>query len=197
MDRGLQAYIPEVIDSDEEDLWVAFGLEEGAYSLVEVANRRSGGLDGRDWAWMLRRVLMVLEAGGRQPNLDERNFLVYPSAHGIVILGWQPQPDPSLYPLDQLTELMVNYLVEAKDADELIHLVRGFSKAFRSNRDGQSQLKIDPDGSLFSYQNALDELTFKLSRLYGPPSFHELELDSEAAVYLAAESRTVRAALEP
>lgn len=197
LDRGLEAYIPEMIDSDVDEHWVAFGLPEGGlYTLPEVAKSFPLGLDGRDWAWIIRRVLMVLDVGNRRPRFDEQNFLIHPEGHGIVLLGWQPIEDPDLYPLDFLHGLMEKYLVDSVDAGEQTELVRKLADAFKRNRQGQYAVKIDPDGLLLGYREALSEYEMKLERLYGPPRFRELTLDIDSAPYLEDEAGSVRDTLE-
>jgi len=192
LEQGLQGYIPEVVDSDADDNWVAFGVPEGLYTLTEVAKSFPAGFDGRDWAWMLSRVLMVLDVGNRRPKLDERNFLVHPKGHGVVLLGWQPIEDPTVYPLEELRILMEKYLATGKDADQQIKLIGGLDKAFRKNRQGQYAVKIDPDGDLLGYAEAFAEYKAKLVQLYGPPQFRGLEIDPNSVGYLEVESQKVR-----
>jgi hypothetical protein len=61
-------------------------------TLKEVQNAYPHGLDGRDYAWMHRRLLKAL-AGAHQIGLvhgavTAENVLVHPEQHGIVLVGW-------------------------------------------------------------------------------------------------------------
>lgn len=191
LEQGLEAYVPEVLDSDIEDLWIAFGVSEGLYSIDEVAKNFPDGLNGRDWAWMLRRVFIVLDVAGRRPNLDRRNFLVHPENHDIVLLGWDPIEDPDVYPLAQLAELMEDLLMDSVDSASQIELIRKMEQAYRRNRRGQHQIKLDPEQNLFGYEDALSEYELKLQHLYGPPKFRPLILDEGSKPFLSEESELV------
>lgn len=195
LDRGLSSYIPEVVDYDLDDSWIAFGIPEGLYSLPEVAKSFPDGLDGRDWAWMFRRALMVLDAGTRRPRISEQNFLVHPEGHGIVLLGWQPVEDPDSYPLDELHRLMESYLADTVDAAQQIDLVSKMEIAYRKNRDGHKDARIDPEGMLFGYETALNEYEMKLRTLYGPPKFRALTVGPSSEPFLQQESKNVAASL--
>lgn len=193
LERDFEAYTPEIIDSDTEDYWVAFGIPEGLYSLEDVAASFPDGIDGRDWAWMIRRILMVLQIGGTRANLVAKNILVHPEEHGVVILGWPPIEDHSVYPLDQLKELMERFLAKSVDAKSQIDLVAKMADAYRANRTGQYQLKIDPTKPLFSYADALREYDLKLRHLYGAPKYRHLVLDDDFSMpFLEDESRLIR-----
>lgn len=195
LEQSLEAYIPEVVDSDIEDHWVAFGIPSGLYSLREVRNSFPDGLDGRDWAWILRRILMVLETANRRPDLTEENILVHPDGHGIVLLGWHPIEDPDVYPLDQLKELMDRMLLKSVDSKQQISFVTKAAKSYRSNRKGQYQIKLDSGGTLFGYDAALREYELKLRNLYGPPKFRAMELDENFSIpYLSEESERLQKA---
>jgi len=90
-DAGLAGYAPTVLDHGVTAgrAWVAYELPDGLYTLRQVRARYDQGLDGRDWAWMARRLYMVLDAAGTPHgalNLD--NVHVHPEGHGIVLTGW-------------------------------------------------------------------------------------------------------------
>lgn len=176
----LHNFIPEIVDYDVDEHWVAFAIPEGGYKLSEVLKSFPNGIDGRDWAWMFRRALMVLQVSKRRPSLREENFLVYPEGHGIVLLGWHPIEEDR-FPLDELKELMDNYLSGSIDCSQQKTLVENLAFAYRKNRVGQLPLKENEKESedLFSYDDALREYTMKLERLYGLPKFHPMAVDSD------------------
>lgn len=64
----------------------------GWFSLEQVLGTYVGGLDGRDWAWMLRRVLRALvgvhELGLVHGAVVASNVLIHPEQHGVVLAGW-------------------------------------------------------------------------------------------------------------
>lgn len=67
-------------------------LLDGFVTLADVRRAYPSGLDGRDWAWMHRRLLKAL-AGAHQSGLvhgavTAENVMVHPEQHGIVLSGW-------------------------------------------------------------------------------------------------------------
>jgi serine/threonine protein kinase len=76
----------------EFNVLAAVGPEEGFYSLSEVRRRIPDGLDGRDYAWMHRRLLRAL---GGLHQIDwvhgailPENVLIHPEQHGLVLAGY-------------------------------------------------------------------------------------------------------------
>ncbi|MET9224795.1 adenylate cyclase [Lentzea sp. NPDC003310] len=96
--QWLRPFYPRLLDTSGD---VAKGsraftvldpLREGFVTLKEVRNAYPDGLDGRDYAWMHRRLLKAL-AGAHQIGLvhgavTAENVLVHPEQHGIVLAGW-------------------------------------------------------------------------------------------------------------
>lgn len=91
---GLSPFGPEIIDTGVVDgrTWSAYRLPEGLHTLREVRAAYPAGLDGRDWAWMARRILIAIGAAG-QPNGDvnQDTVLIHPEQHGVVLTGWGGQ----------------------------------------------------------------------------------------------------------
>lgn len=88
---GMGAFVPEVLESAITDghQWVAYRLPAGMRSLVEVHAAYPAGLDGRDWAWMARRILMTLAAANRTHGaLTLDTVLIHPADHGVMLTGW-------------------------------------------------------------------------------------------------------------
>lgn len=85
----LGAFAPEVLDSGITDgrAWVAYRLPEGLRTLREVKRAYPDGLDGRDWAWMARRLWMVLTVTGHG-NLTLDTVHIHPEQHGVVLTGF-------------------------------------------------------------------------------------------------------------
>jgi len=96
--QWLRPYYPRLLDTSGE---VAKGsraftvldpLIDGFVTLADVKRAYPHGLDGRDYAWMHRRLLKAL-AGAHQIGLvhgavTADNVMVHPEQHGIVLAGW-------------------------------------------------------------------------------------------------------------
>lgn len=92
---GLAAFGPRVIDHGVTTghAWVAYELPEGLVGLGDVRYAVPGGLDGRDWAWMARRIVMTLDAAGvPHGRLGLDTVLIHPEQHGVVLVGWGGSP---------------------------------------------------------------------------------------------------------
>lgn len=87
---GMSAFVPEILDNGvtQDRPWVAFWILDGAVTLRQVLTAYPGGLDGRDWAWMFRRILMTLDIAGTHGGLDLDSILIHPEQHGVIITGW-------------------------------------------------------------------------------------------------------------
>ncbi|TGO04627.1 protein kinase family protein [Serinibacter arcticus] len=70
----------------------------GFVSLEQVRLAHGGGLDGRDWAWMARRILRALvgvhELGLVHGAVVASNVLIHPEQHGVVLAGWGTSTRP-------------------------------------------------------------------------------------------------------
>ncbi|MEU3647675.1 adenylate cyclase [Lentzea sp. NPDC034063] len=96
--QWLRPFYPRLLDTSGE---VAKGsraftvldpLVDGFVTLADVKRAYPHGLDGRDYAWMHRRLLKAL-AGAHQIGLvhgavTAENVMVHPEQHGIVLAGW-------------------------------------------------------------------------------------------------------------
>ncbi|MFE2752731.1 adenylate cyclase [Actinosynnema sp. NPDC059335] len=96
--RWLRPYYPHPVDTSGD---VARGsraftvlepLIDGFVTLADVRRAYPDGLDGRDYAWMHRRLLRAI-AGAHRTGLVHGaivadNVLVHPEQHGIVLIGW-------------------------------------------------------------------------------------------------------------
>lgn len=195
LEQNYESYMPEIVDSDVEDHWAAFAIVQGGYTLDELVKSHPEGIVGRDWAWIISRVLTVLIYAERQPNLRLENFLIHPLGHGVILLGWQPEEDPTSFPLDNLAKLIGIYSDGSKESDEIQTFVRQAGKDYRKNRVGHLDLKVDSSGSeLLSYQRIIEEFRLKLQRIYGTRKFHELTVSELSAPYLSRESEELQKA---
>jgi len=187
----LQSFVPEMVDADSDDCWAAFGVPKDLYTVSEFAKSYLGGITGRDWAWILRRMLMVLHKARRRPSITEENMLIHPEGHGLVLLGWQPVEDDQSYPLDEILEVMQRQLKSGDDTDLQINFVEKVSERFKKNRRSPQDLKSDPQIKLplFGYDDVLREFEMLLEHLYGPRKFHKSKIDPALSLpYLQRES---------
>lgn len=89
--QNLAAFVPRVLDDGitAGRAWVAYRLPAGMHSLREVLAAHPHGLDGRDWAWMARRILIALAAAGQSHGaLSLDTVLIHPDAHGVVLASF-------------------------------------------------------------------------------------------------------------
>ncbi|WP_367128016.1 adenylate cyclase [Saccharothrix sp. HUAS TT1] len=67
-------------------------LTDGFATLTDVKTAHPHGLDGRDYAWMHRRLLRAIagahEIGLVHGAITTDNVLIHPAHHGIVLAGW-------------------------------------------------------------------------------------------------------------
>lgn len=106
--RWLKPYYPTLHDTGDVErgqraFTVLEPLIDGFVTLTEIKAAYPHGLDGRDYAWMHRRLLRAL-AGAHQAGLvhgavTTDNVLVHPEQHGIVLVGWSFAVEPGQPPL--------------------------------------------------------------------------------------------------
>ncbi|XVS67983.1 adenylate cyclase [Actinosynnema sp. CA-299493] len=96
--RWLRPYYPHLADTSGDvargsrAFTVLAPLVDGFVTLVDVRRAFPHGLDGRDYAWMHRRLLRAI-AGAHRTGLVHgaivaENVLVHPEQHGVVLAGW-------------------------------------------------------------------------------------------------------------
>ncbi len=94
----LRPYYPQLVDTSGDvtrgsrAFTVLAPLVDGFVTLADVRRAFPRGLDGRDYAWMHRRLLRAI-AGAHRIGLVHgaivaENVLVHPEQHGIVLAGW-------------------------------------------------------------------------------------------------------------
>lgn len=88
---GLGAFVPTVVDRGitQNCAWTAWQIPSSMVTLRQICDEYAEGLDGRDWAWMARRVLMVLAQSPLsllRIGLD--SIWIQPEEHGVVVTGW-------------------------------------------------------------------------------------------------------------
>ncbi|WP_158841142.1 adenylate cyclase [Saccharothrix deserti] len=96
--RWLRPYYPRLTDTSgdvrrgERAFTVLEPLVDGFVTLADVRRAFPRGLDGRDYAWMHRRLLRAIAGAHRiglvHGAITADNVLVHPKQHGIVLAGW-------------------------------------------------------------------------------------------------------------
>lgn len=163
-------------------------LPDKLFTLAQVKEDYPEGLNGRDIAWMFKRILIAIANSHDQKfihgaiNLD--TILIQPEQHGVVLVGWEysiekgdylkaiPQKYKNLYPdyvfKKETTPPSLDILLAAKTMEQLfgpttpVQLKTFFKGCQLSSLPHPAQL--------------LQEFDELLVRLYGPKKFHEFKM---------------------
>ncbi|WNV86322.1 adenylate cyclase [Umezawaea sp. Da 62-37] len=94
----LRPYYPRITDCSgdvargDRAFTVLEPLVDGFVTLAEVKRAFPNGLDGRDYAWMHRRLLRAVAGAHRiglvHGAISADNVLIHPEQHGVVLVGW-------------------------------------------------------------------------------------------------------------
>lgn len=93
-DEKYHPYLPPMLESFAHDgTWVTtFRRLEGFYTLLQVHDAYPNGIDPRDMAWMMRRLLTAISlpfrAGLRHCHVTPDRILIQPEQHGLVLMEW-------------------------------------------------------------------------------------------------------------
>lgn len=161
---------------------------KGFYSLQEVIDAYPGGIDGRDVAWMFRRMLVAVgnahDAGLIHGACVPASFYILPSQHGLVLENWHYSPGehkkiaaiPGKYKSYYSDNVLSTKTVTAEDD---IAMTARTALALMGN-NGTRAMRAFFKGCMISGVPSasvlLAEFTELLTRLYGPPSFHPFEM---------------------
>lgn len=122
--RTMSAFGPELVDAGtlHGRSWQAYRVPDGMFSLRDVRAAYPDGLDGRDWAWMVRRILMALDTAGKHGNISLDTVLIHPEQHGVMLIS--PRGASSTGQVSDLFPLMLatnetRQLTFAKHAETL------------------------------------------------------------------------------
>jgi hypothetical protein len=185
--RWLAPYYPRVLDASgpvgrgERAFTVLEPLVDGFVTLADVRRAFPAGLDGRDWAWMHRRLLRAV-AGAHRAGLVHgavvaENVLVHPELHGIVLAGWSfaVEPGQRLLATSGAAEFRAAYPPEVRRGDPVtaatdVHMVHALmlgllgpgetrQRAFaRGCTQDDPRMRPDAADLLDEYDELLDEL---------------------------------------
>ncbi len=164
--HGLGAFVPEIVDEavTSGHRWLAYRLPDGLHSLREVRTAYRAGLDGRDWAWMARRILMTLDAAERMHGgLTLDTVLIHPRRHGVVLTGWVTPPRSEHQAATDDGAAIATLFDEMLAADES-----------RQRRFACGAAQLNPRRTLAEYD-------LLLRHLYGPRRFRPFTLPALSA----------------
>ena len=151
--QGMSAFGPHLVDAATTagHRWIAYRIPTGIVPLQQIHAENPRGLDGRDWAWIARRIVMTLDAAGiAHGNLTPQTVFIHPEQHGVVLTGWSATP---------LTP-------RATDGPALHRL---FTTML--NPTELRQLHFAESATQLSPAQWLDEYDLLLTALYGPRRF--------------------------
>ncbi|SER94107.1 protein kinase family protein [Lentzea albida] len=195
--QWLRPFYPRLLDTSGD---VAKGsraftvldpLKDGFVTLKDVQDAYPRGLDGRDYAWMHRRLLKAL-AGAHQIGLvhgavTAENVLVHPEQHGIVLAGWSFAVEegqrllatskaiaypPEVAAQEPVTAATDVHMAHALMLETLAHdedRQQAFAKGCMQDRPSRR-----PDA-----RDLLDEYDELLEELYGPRVFRPFALPTQ------------------
>ncbi|WP_330272711.1 adenylate cyclase [Lentzea sp. NBC_00516] len=181
--QWLRPYYPRLLDTSGD---VAKGsraftvldpLIDGFVTLADIKSAFPHGLDGRDYAWMHRRLLKAL-AGAHQIGLvhgavTAENVMVHPEQHGIVLAGWSfavennqrllatsktisyPPEVSEGKPVTAATDVHMAHTLMLDLLDHKEHRQQAFARGCLQERQGR---RPDAADLLAEYDDLLEEL---------------------------------------
>jgi hypothetical protein len=163
---------------------VAQTLPEVNYSLREVKEDYPEGIDGRDIAWMYRRMLVAVGnvhdygIGFGAPTLDA--FLITPATHELQLTNWQFSRE-----LGAEISIVTDELKHVYQADKTITREKDL-KILSETALNLTNSKTPRPIAVFlkgmtrfptaHAQEALHEFDEILRKVYGPRTFHEFKM---------------------
>lgn len=155
----------------------------GFISLEQVLAVHPGGLDGRDWAWIMRRLLWLVagahDAGLVHGAIAPGNVLISPVAHRVVLAGWGMSTTPgALLPARMASEAAA-YPPEADGvvtgALDVWMLAQLMTRMLRPDETAQRRFargcRQQAPGMRPSAADLSAEYDDLIDRLYGPRTF--------------------------
>lgn len=166
----------------------SISLPEGMFTLTQVKEDYPEGIDGRDIAWIFKRILIAIANAQDQGyihgaiNLD--SVLIHPEYHGVTLTGWEysiekgdylkavPEKIRTWFPeyvfKKEMARLSLDTHLAAKTMEEL--LTENAPKQLRTFFKGCHLENLPHPGVLIE---EFDEL---LIRIYGPKKFHHFSM---------------------
>jgi hypothetical protein len=177
------AFFPKVVSVGKSGPLevTVFERLDGFYTLAEVLKIKGHRLDGRDYAWMVRRVMAALTevwfAGYAHCAVTADNVMIRPEDHSVVLVGGtfstklgkkiSPQLKTVRYLEDNATSITDSIQLSDLSLEVLdeSYISEGQRKFFQGNL----KFPAEPATLLREYDGLLE-------RLYGPRRFREFTL---------------------
>ena len=163
-------------------------IPEGFVTLAEVKKAYPKGINGRDVAWIFKRMLVSI-GNAHDVNLvhggiSDETFMIHPELHGLILKDWHYSVETNLaltainskvkasYPESVFNKLPQDYRLDvrmaAKIAQDLLE-----DRAPRQLRIFLSGCQVSSVPHPAELLAEFDEL---LIRIYGSPKFHVFEM---------------------
>jgi serine/threonine protein kinase len=198
---ALAAYYPRLVDLSgppgrgERAFSVFEPLTDGFVTMAEVRDAFPEGLDGRDYAWMHRRLLRAIEGAHRvglvHGGITASNVLVHPAGHGIVLAGWSfsVEQGQRLLATSKAPEFQAAYPPEvlagsvATPATD-VHMAHGLMLEMLAHNEKRQRVfargcRQDAPGRRPDAADLLDEYDDLLDELYGRRVFRPFALPED------------------
>lgn len=168
-------------------------LTDGWYSLAQVKQAYPNGLDGRDWAWMHRRLLFAIggaELAGRVHGaIVAENVLIHPAWHELALVGWSFSVKSGARLDAKIGSKIDRYAPEAIDGPVttatdlymahrlMLDMLAGTE---REQRDFAARVTTDSPGRRPDVASLLVSYDELVVRLYGPKKFRPFTMPATA-----------------
>ncbi|ANN17547.1 adenylate cyclase [Amycolatopsis orientalis] len=197
--RWLRPYYPRLLDTSgpvvrgDRAFSVLEPLIDGFTTLAEIRTAFPDGLDGRDYAWMHRRLLRAVagshRAGVVHGHLTADNVLVHPERHGIVLIGWSFAVEDGVPPLasdgavDYPPEVHKGLPMTAATDVHMLHrlMLSLLAPGETRQREFATWCTQDAPGQRPDAVELLDEYDHLLADLYGPRTFRPFTIPETGA----------------
>lgn len=163
----------------------------GYHTLTDVLNAYPHGLDGRDWAWMHRRLLRAIatahHTGLIHGAILPSNVLIHPDHHGVVLTGWtltatpdKPLPGRDKHHLDSYPPEATTAATTKTD----VYMAHALMTRMLNPTTNQAQLAFATGcmqhnpGARPAAHRLLDEYDNLLDRAYGQRTFRPFTIPS-------------------
>ncbi|GEE03740.1 hypothetical protein nbrc107696_41860 [Gordonia spumicola] len=182
----LAPYFPRLLDTADVDggrpvnVVSAHGRAQGFVDAAAVAT--ADGLDGRDWAWIHRRLLRAV-AGAHRIGLVHgavvpENILIHPEGHGVVLAGWSFAAEPGQAPAGRIASRRDLYPPGAEPAGPALDVYMLHATMAQMLASGERRQRMFAAGCMQASPrmrpaavDLLEEYDDLLEDLYGPRTF--------------------------
>lgn len=188
--ENFRAFYPEFVEifkyrqNNVDHATIAQKVPDGFVSLRKVKEAYPQGINGRDAAWMFKRMLVAIgnayDTGLVHGGISPDAFLIQPELHGLVLRNWQYSV-PVDEPLTVIDSTVRDYYPQSvfdKNPQSYALDVRMAAKVITDLLEDKAprQLRIFLSGCMIASMphpaQLLAEFDELLVRIYGAPKFH-------------------------